>query len=186
MKLLLLRCPNCGEPLQAENDDVVVACANCFTPVAISVNGPVKMKVQFGVSSGAAAGAGDWLPFWAFDGQVQIRKRETQGGSSKSKDANKLWGAPRRFWVPAWDLDLKVAQELGGRLVQAQPEFQKIDPPPGARLTTAIVTPKDAKKLIEFIILAVEARRSDWLRDIDFDFKANEPQLWALQERSYR
>jgi hypothetical protein len=71
-------------------------------------------------------------------------------------------------------------------MVQRPPSFEKIDRPEGAHLQAAIVTPKDGKKLIEFIVLAIEARRKDWLRDLEFELDVGESKLWALPEGSYR
>ena len=186
MKLVLLRCPHCSAPLKPENDDVVLACTNCHTPVAIAVNGAVKMPVQFVIPPDYKAGAKRWMPFWVFTGRVNITLRETQGGRSRKKDTAGLWGEQRRFFVPAWELGLHVAQDIGSRMVQWPPSFEKIDRPEGAHLQTAIVTPKDGKKLIEFIVLAIEARRKDWLRDLEFELDVGEPKLWALPDGSYR
>ncbi len=105
MKLILLRCPNCGEPLEPGNDDVVLACNNCHTPVAIAVNGPQKMAVRF-VDPGKTGKGNWWFPFWVFKGQVRIQKRETQGGSrSGRKDSEKMWGMTRHLYVPAWEME---------------------------------------------------------------------------------
>lgn len=186
MKLVLLRCPNCSEPLKPDNDDVVLACSNCHSPSAIAVNGAVLMQVQFGVPPGFKGDPGRWMPFWVFEGQVKVIKRETQGGRSRTKDMAKLWGARRRFFVPAWDLDPHTSQDVGSRMVQQQPSFGKIERPAGAQLQTAVVTPNDAKMLIEFIVLAIEARRKDWLRDLVFKLDVDEPKMWALPESAVR
>lgn len=186
MKLVLLRCPTCSEPLKPDNDDVVLACTNCHTPSAVSVNGAAKMPVQFGIPADFKARSDRWMPFWVFDGRAKIIRRETQGGRSQTKDMAQLWGAERRFYVPAWELGLHVAQDIGSRMVQRQPSFVEIDRPAEAHLHTVLVTPKDAKNLLEFIVLAIEARRKDWLRDLQFELEVGEPKLWALPEGAYR
>lgn len=183
MKLILLRCPNCGEPLNPANDDVVLACSNCHSPVAITVNGPQEMTVRYAVPGNRAASGKRWFPFWIFEGRVHILRRETQGGSrSGRKESEKLWGDSRRLYVPAWDLDLHNAQEIGSQLIQEQPQIQFVNNPEEAQLVTATVTPKDARKLLEFVILAIEARRRDWLMDLEFDLEVNDPELWGMPE----
>lgn len=188
MKLILLRCPNCTEPLSPNNDDVVVACTNCHIPVAIAVNGAQRMTVQYAVDAGSrVSGSSTWYPFWLFEGRVHITRRETQGGSrSGRKESEKLWGVSRRLYVPAWELDLHVAQEVGGRLIQMQPDFQLVDQPEEVNLVSATVTPKDARKLLDFIVLAIEARRRDWLKNLEFELEIGQPELLALTENSYR
>jgi hypothetical protein len=186
MKLVLLRCPNCAEPLKPDNDDVVLACKNCHTPVAIAVKGAVKMPVQFAIPPRHEPGSKRWMPFWVFTGKVNITVRETQGGRSQEKEAVSLWGVQRRFFVPAWELGSHVAQDIGSRLIERPPTYGKIDRPEEAHLQTAIISPSDAKKLIEFIVLAIEARRKDWLRDLEFNLEVGEPQMWAVPEDSFR
>ncbi len=186
MKLVLLRCPNCSEPLKPGNDDVVLSCTNCYTPVAIAVNGAVKMPVKFAIPGGYQVTSKRWMPFWRFDGQARISRRETQGGRSQTDKAKQFWSTSRTFFVPAWELDPRIAQDVGSRLVQNPLPFVVIDQPASALIETAVVTPNDAKKLIEFIVLAVEARRKDWLQDLAFELETNEAEMWAVPEDAYR
>lgn len=183
MKLILLRCPNCTEPLKPENDDVVVVCSNCHKAVAIDANGPHIIEVHYAVPGGSGAGTNEWRPYWVFEGIVDIQKRDTQGGDrSSAKASASLWAVPRRLYVPAWDLSLEMAQDVGSRLIQEQPRLSEIPRPENANLATATVTPDDALKLLEFVVLAIEARRDDWLRELEFQIDAGEPVLWALPE----
>ncbi len=186
MKLILLRCPNCNEPLKPGNDDVVILCPNCFRPVAIAVDGAQSMQIRFVMPNGIKGTGSIWHPFWVFEGRVQITRRETQGGDHKAgKASEELWGSTRRLYVPAWDLDLHLAQEIGSRLILEQNDVQTIDQPENAHLMPAVVTPQDARKLLEFVVLAIEARRKDWLKDLAFQLDIGQPELWALPEKGY-
>ena len=183
MKLILLRCPVCSVPLTPENDDVVVACTNCHNPIAIAVDGPVKMNVRFALPAGFREDVDRWVPFWVYEGLVKIQKRDTQGGSrSAKKDAEALWGGPRRLYVPAWDLSIETAQRVGSRLIQQQPQYQIITKPEEVQLVPAVVTPSDARKVLDFIIVAIEARRKDWLKDLAFELDVGQPEMWALPQ----
>ncbi len=181
MKLLALRCPNCGAHLQPENDAIVLACHNCFLPVAIAVDGLKRMKIWFAVSNQNLEESRNWFPFWVYKGRINIQYRETQSGwRTKEKDSDRLWGSPRQLFIPAWDLDLHSAQDIGSRLIVKQPAYNFVDQPAEYQLTTATVKPDDAKRLLEFIVLAIEARRKDWLKDLKFEIDVGKPQLWAL------
>jgi hypothetical protein len=57
-----------------------------------------------------------------------------------------------------------------------------VAPPAEVTLASATVAPADAQKLLEFIILAIEARRQDWLKELNFHLDVNEPELWALPQ----
>lgn len=185
MKLIALRCPNCTNPLAVENDDVVVACQNCQITVAISENGPVKMAVHFAMPAGQHGGGNLWSPFWVFNGRVHMKRRETQGRGSAEKDSRQLWGVPRSLYVPAWELNMHTAQKVGSYLIQQQPELKEVERPADLQLVSATVTPGDARKLLEFIVLAIEARRKDMLKNLEFTLEIGEPKMMALPQRMF-
>lgn len=80
---------------------------------------------------------------------------------------------------------MEVAQDVGTRLIQRQPAIELIERPGTAYLAAAVVSPDDALSLLEFIILAIEARRRDWLKALDFRIDAGEPELWSLPKGSF-
>jgi hypothetical protein len=186
MKLVALRCPNCGQPLKPEDDSIVLSCHNCFIPVALAVDGPKRMKIWFAVMKQKQQEDKNWVPFWVYEGRIKIQHRETQSGwRTKDEDSDRLWGVPRRLFIPAWDLDLHTAQDIGSRLILKQPEFNFVEQPAEYYLTPANVKPDDAKRLLEFIVLAIEARRKDWLKDLKFEIEVGKPQLWALLSEGF-
>ncbi len=180
MKLLALRCPTCTQKLAPQSTDVVVLrCSNCGTAVSINDSGINKIDVKFAASAVEKFDA--WLPIWLFNGRVHIQSRQTQGRSKQAqKDSEQLWGYPRHLYVPAWHMPANEASQLGGDLVQHQPQFQQAEPPPNATFVEAVVTPEDALKLLEFVVFNVEAARKDWLKDLQFNIEAGAPQLWAI------
>jgi hypothetical protein len=91
-----------------------------------------------------------------------------------------LWGEPRDLYVPAWELSLRPAQDLGSKMIQEQPVYQALSSPTEVDLAPVTLTPDDARKMLEFIVLAIEARRPDWLKSLDFHLEVGEPALWAL------
>lgn len=184
MKLILLRCPNCARPLAPDNDDVVFMCTNCFTSVSIDQRGVQKAEVRFALPTKADPRTLKWLPFWVYHGRVVILNRETQG-SSRDKESQLQWANPLRMYVPAWEISMQVAQEVGSKLIQRQPVTKFIEHPEGAYMQPAVITPEDAFKLLEFVILATEARRKDWLKALDFRIEAGEPELWAMPQQGY-
>jgi hypothetical protein len=182
MKLLALRCPACNHSLAPENEHVVVSCERCQAAVHISDEGLTQLSVTYAAPRNEVQ-ATDWLPFWVFEGRVNITRRTTQGGGSEQAAATRLWGEPRRLYVPAWELLLNQAQSIGSDMIQRQPSFQPAPQPAEARLTPVTLAPQDALNVLEFIVLAIEARRPDWLKSLDFDLKVDEPALWALPAR---
>jgi len=180
MKLLALRCPVCAQPLLPDEDEtIVMSCGGCYTAVSIDDHGINPTDIQF-----AAATAGeitDWLPFWIFQARVHLTERDTQGGKrSDREEAAHFWASSRKLYVPAWEMPLTQAREMGSVLVNKQPQFQPINPPPQTRIKAASVTAEDALKLLEFVVLSLEAQRSDWLKSIQFHIEAGQPTLWAV------
>jgi hypothetical protein len=179
MKLVALRCPACNHALTPGNDHIVVACEGCHAAVHIGDEGLSEMPLHYAAPQGAAQ-VRDWLPFWVFRGRVHIKRRETQRGGSGEEAAERLWSEPRDLYVPAWELSLQTAQDLGSRMIQEQPVYEALSPPSEVRLAAVTLTPEDAYKMLEFIVLAIEARRPDWLKSLDFHLEVGEPALWAL------
>ena len=187
MKLVPLQCPNCSQALKPDNDDIIIACPNCHLPVHIGEQGLEISTIQYALpTSGKGGDQSVWAPFWVFQGQVNIRKRETQGRRSNTQDALKTWQVIRRLFVPAWDLNVHTAQDLGTKLTLRQPELEHIGQPSPLKLISVSVSHADALKMLEFIVLAIEARRKDWLKSLDFNIDVGEPDLFALPLSAYR
>ena len=187
MKLLLLRCPNCQRPLKANDHDLILLCPACFTAVHIQDNGLVPVEIQYARPANSQGEAAGWRPFWVFTGQVKLNKREVQTkdgyfGNSSAAAAEQLWGQTRRLYVPAWEAPLRQVQEIGCRLIEAQPDYVTVARPSQPRLLPAVLSAEDAQKMLEFIVTAIEARRPDMLRDLKFNIKIESVALWALPE----
>ncbi len=178
MKLLALRCPECDQPLTPDNDHIVTLCEQCATAVHIGDEGLTRIAVQY-AAPGTGANVTRWQPFWLFKGQVDIFRREVQSGNSE-RDSRQLWGQPRTLYVPAWELSMATAQNIGSAMIQQQPLYQAIPQPAELHLTPVTVTADDALKLLEFIVLAIETRRKDWLKNLEFRLDVGRPDLWAL------
>ncbi len=180
MKLLPLRCPQCNQKLEPHhNDVVVVVCTQCFTAVTLHQTGLQPIDVHYAAPSNERVDS--WLPVWLFHGRVILHQRQSQGSSKGAdKDAAELWQRAQRLYAPAWQQPARQARELGSKLVQAQPLFQAIPRPDGALLAETIITPEDGLKLLDFIVLTIEAERKDMLRDIKFNIEAGPPALWAI------
>jgi hypothetical protein len=97
MKLLLLRCPVCQNGLQPHDDDVVLICPQCHTPILLDESGLSVYPLRY--AQPTSNKPAQWRPFWLFEGLVRLTTRQTQGGG---QSAAQMWGAPRRLhFVPA-------------------------------------------------------------------------------------
>lgn len=183
MKLIALRCPQCQEKLAPRsNEAVVLFCGSCHTAVSLSQQGLTKLNVQYVAPNSQTVD--EWLPFWVFHGRVNIQKRETQSGNKQAQaQSQQLWQQVQRLYAPAWELPTSQARELGSQLVQSQPAFQFASQAPQANIVEATIAPEDALKLLDFIVMSIEAERQDWLRDLKFAIETDKHELWAMPAR---
>lgn len=178
MKLLLLRCPKCNFALSPGQDDQVVQCPNCRGAVAIHEGGLALLAAQYVRPTVETPPL--WLPFWVYRGKVTIKERKTQGGRSAEKDAQAFWAQPRQVYIPAWACELVEARDIVEIMLEKQPAMEAIIPPEGAAFEPAVVTTADARKLLELVIVSIEAGRRDWMESLDFDLRLDSEALWLL------
>ena len=181
MKLLALKCPVCGQRLTPKNKQALaMSCANCETAVSIDPDKGIQ-ETTLHFASPKSTEVSSWLPMWVFDAKVNITSRRTRGRDGRSEKASKaFWGVPRRLYVPAWTPNMQSARMLGTKLVENQPQFQLTEKPSGAQISEMVVAEEDALKLVEFIIMSLEAERKDWLTNLQFDIQKQAANLWAI------
>lgn len=184
MKLLLLRCPQCAQALAPGQTDVVVQCPNCHSAVAIDEGGLRLLPVQY--VTPIQPRPETWLPFWVYRGQVTIQSRRTQGGRSAEKEAREFWEKPRRIYIPAWSCELAEARALARNLLEKQPLLMAVSPPEGATFAAVALQPEDGRKLLELVIVSVEAGRRDYMESLSYDLRLDNEVLWLLPARRDR
>ena len=124
---------------------------------------------------------------WVFNGKVNIIRRESQGSSKGAdKDAARLWGSTDRLFAPAWTMPIRQAREIGSQFVVHKPSLAAMTPGEGMLMQEATITPDDGLKLLDFIVLSLEADRKDWLEDFQFDIQTTGYELWAIPARDQR
>lgn len=182
MKLLLLRCPNCQDPLHPQDDDVVLPCTNCHMPILLNETGIHIAAVNYAsIQSNASPDQLAWRPYWVTYGNVNITSRQTQGTNRQAlQDSQDLWNPPRNFYIPAWEMPIAQVRQIGSQLIHQQPQLTAGDRPNGVQFPAANITAADALQLLEMIVLHIEAKRKDWLKDLKFTIEAPEPELWVI------
>ena len=177
MTLLVVRCPACGVTLTPGDDDLVVACPQCGAALQLADEGLRPIEIQYAQAD--LTRPVTWRPWWIFRGRVNLIKRETQGGN-RSDEARQFWVQPRVMAVPAWELSIAAAKQAGVQWLKQPLALNAMPRPSGMRLTPVVVSAEDARKLLEFLVLSVEAGRDDWLKTLDFQIEVGAPELWAL------
>jgi hypothetical protein len=177
VELIPLVCLKCDTPLPAQPDEVAWVCARCGQGLLLNetdARGLSPLAVQY------AAGLDPnrkGKPFWVADGSVQLQRTIYAALSDKTGEARQLWSQPRRFFIPASEVPLQTLADLGPRLVLNPPALQ---PGPAGSFEPVTVAPADLPALAEFIVLAIEAGRSDMLKQVQIKVSLSEPVLWVL------
>lgn len=173
--LIPILCPHCQTPLPALPDEVGWVCATCGQATVLDEAQPAGLR-PIHIQYAAGIPANDkGRPFWICVGSVAIR-RDTYSGD-KSRESQQFWGTGRFFYIPAFNCPLEQLVSLGVDLVGRQPALQPGSP---AWFLPITVSLDDVRPLAEFIILGVEAARSDKIKGLSFNLNLTDPELWIL------
>jgi hypothetical protein len=173
--LIPLLCPNCQFPVPALPDETGWVCGQCGQASLLdeAERGglrPIAIQYAAGIPANAKG-----RPFWVCAGAVALR-RDTYSGD-RTREAEGFWGSGRYFYIPAFKCALEQLVSLGVDLVGRQPALQPGQPAWFLPITVGL---EDVRPLAEFIVLGVEANRSDKLKSLSFNLNLSEPQLWIL------
>ena len=168
-----LVCLKCSTPIPAEPDQVAWSCATCGQGLYLDeASGLAPMEIYYAAN---LAPDTPGKPFWVAEGRVALT-RETFG-SAKSDEAQRFWSQAHRFFIPAFRAPLDALLTISTDLLLRPLDLQ---PGPAAHFEPVIMPQEDVKPAVEFVIVAVEAGRSDRLKQVSFTLEISQPVLWIL------
>ncbi len=174
VELVPLLCPHCETPIPASPGEVAWVCAQCSLGWLLD---PEKGLLQLDVHYQTGIPQdGVGKPFWVAEARISL-KRDVYGYGNKDQEAQQTWAQPRRFFVPAFDCSLDTLISVGPALLRRPPALQEGPP---ARFSPVSLPPADLQPMLEFIVMAVEADRSDSLKSLQIDMQLSSPVLWIL------
>jgi len=177
VELIPLACLKCDASISAEPDEVAWVCASCGQGLLLDETAerglsPLVVQYANGLDPNRQG-----KPFWVVEGNVQLARSTYDTWSNKDEEAQQIWSQPQRFFVPASEVPLQTLADLGPRLLLNPPTLQ---PGPAAPFEPVTVSPDDLPALAELIVLAIEAGRSDMLKQVNIQVALSEPALWVL------
>jgi hypothetical protein len=137
-------------------------------------HGLAPLEVHFAASATAGEQSN---PFWVTEAVVTLQRETYSTFGKKAEQARRFWSQPRQFSVPAFTCPLDTLVSLGTSLLRHPPELQPGEPLPFAPVT---LLPEDVAALVDFIIVAIEAERTDKVKHINFTARLSPPSLWIL------
>ncbi len=174
VRLIPLLCPKCQMAVPANQGEVAWVCEQCGQGLALDVGkGALALDVFF---SNAIPANTPGKPYWVSRGSVAIARRETYQGN-QSREMQQFWEHARLFFVPAWGLAVADVVSQGVRLLR---EPYKIQAGSRGKIQPIVLSWVNVKPLAEFMVMSVEAERSDAMKQLDFTINLEPPQLWVL------
>lgn len=164
--------------------DRALACPQCHAHMTLdNESGLNLIDVSYATPSSGQRNIKSWEPIWVFYGSVDMSGRIARKANRKSAHgAEQLWEQPRNLFVPAGNISEDQLREEGMRLIESQPELIPLEtesPPDAHPFAVAILSAQDAHELLDFLVLGLEAKRSDILKKIKFSIDVHPPTLWA-------
>ena len=174
IELVPLKCIQCDTPIPAHQDEVAWVCEACGEGQQLTELGLIPLEIHYarGIQPSMVG-----IPFWVCDGQVALDREAYSGFRTKNKDAQQFWSKSRRFIIPAFEFPLDELTRIGPGWIQQPPDLQEGEP---AQFKPVTVTPEDVSALAEFIVLALEAERSDKIKSLRMSLKLDDLELWIL------
>jgi hypothetical protein len=170
-----LLCANCNTNLPAYPDEIAWRCPTCGLGWQLSESAPTGLEMLTINFDARCNPQVHGRPYWVATGTVTVQ-RETFSGNEGRK-SQEFWSQPRLFFVPAFTCPLDTLIEQGRDLLLRPPALQPGDPAPFTAVTLA---PQDVRALAEFVVMSLEAERSDKLETVNFNLQLSQPELWVL------
>jgi hypothetical protein len=174
VRLIPLMCPRCQAMLPANVEEVAWVCSQCGQASLLDdAKGALAIDAFF---SAAIPQNGTGFPYWVTRGAVSIAQRQTYSGD-QSRAMNEFWSTPHLFYIPAWQLAINDLVSAGSKLLRNPLRMEKGST---SKIYPVVLPQRDVRPLAEFIVMSIEAERSDALKQLDFKIQLDPIQLWVL------
>ena len=174
IQLLPMYCLKCQSPIPAGVDETVWVCSACGQGLLLDPEKGLQ-ALEIHVAAGIPQ-ALPGHPYWMATGTVRANRTTFHGDQSREMQA--FWAQPRRFFIPAYALELEEITRIGVNLVRQPPALTPVIST--ATFHPVILMPEDIRPLAEFIVLSIEAERKDALKELSFTLDLQPPELWIL------
>jgi len=183
VKIVQVKCPNCGQPIYQKSKDPMFLCQNCGAIHYRDDTGAHMVAFEIAGANPSATGQKSYMPFWRLRCDFNIRSRDVEGGMFH-KLATSLRGGDNGgvlyIFVPAADLDTVTFRRLAVTLTSAPPRYTVRQDFNGIERIPATMRQDEAIEMADFVAVTLEAEKPGTLQYLDYDLKVQEAKLLYL------
>jgi endogenous inhibitor of DNA gyrase (YacG/DUF329 family) len=183
VKIIQVKCPNCGQPVYQKTRDEMFLCQNCATIHYRDDKGAHKVSYEIANPNPNATGPKQYMPFWRLRCDFNIRSRDVEGGmlhklatSFKGGDN----GGALYIFIPASDLDITTFRRLAVLLTTSPPNHAVRQDFNGIERIPTTMGQEEAIEMADFVAVTMEAEKPGTLQYLDYDLKVQEAKLLYL------
>lgn len=183
MKIIQVKCPNCGQAIYQKTKDEMFLCQNCGTIHYRDDKGPHKVPFEVAPPNPNSAGQRYYMPFWRLRCDFNIRSRNVEGGLLH-KLATTIKGGDNGgnlyIFVPAAELDTATFRRLAVALTTSPPNYSVRQDFAGIERVPTTMGQEEAIEMADFVAVTLEAEKPGTLQYLDYELKVQEAKLVYL------
>ncbi len=183
MKVILVKCPKCEQPIYQKQRDNMFHCRNCGTVHYRDSKGPHVVDYEIADGNPNARGRVYYLPFWRMYCHFDIRSRDVEGGYMH-KLATKLQGGNAGgmlyIFVPASDLESSTFRSMAVNLTVNNPRYNLRKDFGNVERMPTTLSQEEAVEMADFVAVTLEAEKPGKMQYLDYELKVQSSKLVYL------
>ena len=179
-KLRALTCGKCGSGLVVEVNDNITYCTSCGSGFEIEDGDLKPIEINFAAAAIRGDGEMVYKPFWFIKAHIEVHERKAAGNFLKNMfgGSNENASGELAFYIPAFYCSLDSMKNLATQFTVRNPVAspQKYN----TKLVGFAYGKEDAKKLAEFILISLEAEKSDTMKSFKYTITFNDMEILGI------
>ncbi len=175
-----VKCKKCDSGLMVEVNDNIVYCSSCGSGFEIIEGVLTPIEINFAAAAIRSEGEMIYKPFWLLKSNINIAERKASGNFLKNifGGSNDNTSGNITFYIPAFYCSIEAMKNLATQFTMRNPVAspQKYN----TKLVGFAYGKEDAKKLAEFILISLEAEKSDTMKSFNYDMKFESMEILGI------
>ncbi|HMS35313.1 MAG TPA: hypothetical protein PKC91_14615 [Ignavibacteria bacterium] len=175
-----VKCKKCDSGLMVEVNDNIVYCSSCGSGFEIIEGVLTPIEINFAAAAIRSEGEMIYKPFWLLKSNINIAERKASGNFLKNifGGSNDNTSGNITFYIPAFYCSIESMKNLATQFTMRNPVSspQKYN----TKLVGFAYGKEDAKKLAEFILISLEAEKSDTMKSFNYEMKFESMEILGI------